>query len=89
MISGGNHHNWKGIQTTPPGYIIIYIGGGEYIPLQRLLMEWKLGRKLNDDELVHHLNGNKQDNRIENLQIVSRAQHIKIHDPRKWKEGTS
>ena len=87
MISGGNHHNWKGIKKTSTGYIIICIGGGEYIPLQRLLMEWKLGRKLNEDELVHHVNGIKTDNRIENLEVTTITEHARFHTTKRHKEG--
>lgn len=46
----------------------------------RLLMENYLGRKLSSSELVHHINFNRFDNRIENLQIVSRSEHKKLHD---------
>lgn len=46
----------------------------------RYIMEQYLGRKLNKDEVVHHINGKKYDNRIENLQVMSRSEHIKVHN---------
>src|SRR6266566_2028815 len=44
-------------------------------PVYRSIMEKKIGRSLNRYEVVHHLNGNHDDNRIENLVVVSRAEH--------------
>lgn len=45
----------------------------------RKVMEEYLGRELSPDEIVHHIDGNKLNNDISNLQLVTRAEHINIH----------
>jgi predicted transcriptional regulator len=50
-----------------------------YVYEHRFIMENYLGRLLETDEVVHHLNGNKLDNRIENLYVMSRADHASEH----------
>lgn len=45
----------------------------------RYIMEQHLGRKLSRNELVHHVNEDKRDNRIDNLRVMSLAEHSRMH----------
>ena len=52
---------------------------GKKKDLHRHLMEIKLGRKLTRGEVVHHINGDPLDNRIENLQLMTYREHNILH----------
>lgn len=60
------------------GYMTITIANKKRY-LHRFVMEQHLGRKLMENEVVHHINGDKQDNRIENLKIMTSTAHLRDH----------
>lgn len=61
------------------GYHHIYLSDGSEIEEHRWIMEHHLKRKLHTDECVHHKNHIKTDNRIENLEVIDRAEHTRLH----------
>ena len=82
---GAKHWNWNGgKQKSGNGYI--YILKPDHpnadkkgrVPEHRYVMEQYLKRRLKREEIIHHINGNRTDNRIENLKIMSHKEHIRL-----------
>ena len=80
---GPNSHLWKGEKTKHnSGYIYIYSPNSKNSRMleHRKIIENYLNRPLSSNEIIHHINDNKSDNRIENLIVFSnRKNHIKFH----------
>lgn len=50
-----------------------------YVFEHRLLMEREIGRYLTNNEIVHHINEDRKDNRLENLQLMTVSEHNRLH----------
>jgi hypothetical protein len=71
--------SWKGGSISPTtGYKYIKIDGKD-IGEHTLVAELKIGRRLREGEVVHHINGNKTDNRPENLVVMTNEEHVALH----------
>lgn len=78
-----NNRNMKtGCGITTDGYVWINVRGISYnnqIKLHRYIMQVHLGRSLRSDEIVHHKDGNKLNNALENLEITTISEHNRKH----------
>jgi len=87
--AGANHPRWKGGRCARNGYVEVLLQADDpffpmavanhYVREHRLVMARYLGRNLLPKELVHHLNGIRNDNRLENLELVSLPNHSRSH----------
>jgi len=84
-ISGDKHYAWKGgKKKSSRGYIYKLAHNhprahNGYVFEHILVMEKHLDRYLKSNEIVHHINDNRTDNRISNLALMTRAAHNTLH----------
>jgi HNH endonuclease len=82
---GERPHNWKGGKRDKDGYVYIwnpthpYSNNLGYVFKHRLVMESYLGKYLEPTDIIHHINGIVDDNRIENLQLLTKSEHMRYH----------
>lgn len=69
----------KGWSLKPNGYIAITMGENKGRSEHCVIAEDHIGRRLMANECIHHINGCRSDNRIENLQVMTRSDHMALH----------
>lgn len=65
--------------NTASGYVELYLEDGTRIYEHRYVMQQVLGRALTSDEVVHHRDEDKANNSPENLEVMSQAEHARLH----------
>lgn len=55
-----------------------------YVLLHRIIMENHIGRLLTSEEVVHHIDGDRHNNNIDNLEIMDRREHSAMHTTEKY-----
>jgi hypothetical protein len=85
-FTGESNSNWKGGVMYDKRRKLIYSPNHprpdflkKYCYEYKLIMEKHLGRYLTEDEVVHHIDGDETNNKLENLKVVTQSEHIRIH----------
>lgn len=79
--AGAENPAWKGgRRVRTDGYVMVWTPEGDVLE-HRLVMSQVLGRALRPDEVVHHRDGDKQNNHPSNLEVMSQSDHAALHAP--------
>lgn len=77
--------NGQGRHVGALGYMVVQAGADHPLAdstgrvYEHRFVAWNAGLLTDPALVVHHINGDKQDNRLENLEVLSRSSHIKEH----------
>lgn len=83
-VIGKKNPRWKGGFYFKDGYKFIYCPEHQncnaigYVREHRLIMEKFIGRTLLKTEVVHHIDKNKSNNKIDNLRLMNKSEHAKL-----------
>lgn len=69
----------KGYSLKPNGYYEVTTGENKGRMLHVVLMEKHIGRKMLKNEVVHHIDENKTNNDLSNLEVMTRSEHSRLH----------
>ena len=89
VLTGKRSRGWKGGSIiSGHGYKKVFMpehpnAVNGYVLEHRMVAERMIGRLLTEDEVVHHKNCIRDDNRPENLLVMSNSDHCKLHNPGK------
>lgn len=67
------------------GYVLAYVPKHPkahkdgYVMYHTIVVERAIGRYLKDDEIIHHINHNRADNRLDNLKLMTKREHMSMH----------
>lgn len=82
-ISAGRNawsaENAVGVSRKPSGYLEFTRGAHKGRLVHVVTLETRLGRRLHHDETVHHIDGNRSNNNANNLALVTRSGHARLH----------
>jgi hypothetical protein len=92
--SGPLSHSWRGGRIVSPstGYVLLKMPEHHrankigYVPEHVVVAEKTIGRPLARDEVVHHINHIRDDNRPENLQVMTDREHRSLHSKLRWQD---
>ena len=83
---GENNFAWKGgLHISPKGYVYVRDPShpnamkSGYVKRATAVVSAAIGRPLTKNEMAHHINGDKLDDRLENLQLLTHSEHMRLH----------